>query len=146
MDEDLTSDSSSLLSGISDESTCSTNSSSDSTSTDDLPEYIYSDSGCGWNSLQNPSDVDASLPSSSSSSPLLHPCDSSQCAPIGAKTTEQPRPNHVNGISNLTSMRESKGWEKTVHLMEGKDGVNMHSNPRRQCRNVMCNDSCRRER
>lgn len=101
LEEDLTSDSSSLLSSNSDESSCSTNSSSDSTSTDDLPEYIYSDSGCGWNGLQNPSDIDASLPSSSSSSPLLHPADSSRCAPVDAKTTEyQPaRPNHTNGIS-----------------------------------------------
>lgn len=131
------SDSSSLSGSNSDESSCSTNSSSDSTSTDDLPEYFYSsDSGCGWNGLQIPSDIDASLPSSSSSSPLLHPADSSQCAWVSAKTAEQPHPNYTNGISR----------EKTARLMEGKDGVWLHSDPSRQCSNVMSNGSCRRER
>lgn len=137
LEEDLMSDSSSLSGSNSDESSCSTNSSSDSTSTDDLPEYFYSsDSGCGWNGLQIPSDIDASLPSSSSSSPLLHPADSSQCAWVSAKTAEQPHPNYTNGISR----------EKTARLMEGKDGVWLHSDPSRQCSNVMSNGSCRRER
>lgn len=140
LEEDLTSDSSSLFSSHSDESSCGTNSSSDSTSTDDLPEYFYSsDSGCGWNGLQTPSDVDASLPSSSSSSPLLHPGDSRQCGAGGAKTTEQPQPNYTNGISNLSSRRECNGREKTACLMEGKDGVWLHSDPSRQCSNVMSN-------
>lgn len=147
LEEDLTSDSSSLLSSTSDESSCSTNSSSDSTSTDDLPDYIYSDSGCGFNGLQNHSDVDSSLPSSSSSSPLFHPADSSRCAPVGAKTSgcQSGRPNHSNGLSNLSSRPESNGREKTVPL-EGKDGVYLHSDPSKQCRNVMSNGSCRRER
>ncbi|XP_023537824.1 ubiquitin carboxyl-terminal hydrolase 16-like [Cucurbita pepo subsp. pepo] len=97
LEDDLTSDSSSLLSSNSDESSCSTNSSSDSTSTEDLPEYIYSDSGCGWN-------------------------DSSQYAPVGAKTTESrpARPYQTNGISNLTSRRESTCREKAMHSMEDK--------------------------
>ncbi|XP_023002079.1 ubiquitin carboxyl-terminal hydrolase 16-like isoform X2 [Cucurbita maxima] len=143
LEDDLTSDSSSLLSSNSDESSCSTNSSSDSTSTEDLPEYIYSDSGCGWNSLQNRSDTNTSLPSassssssqplypaessqdapvSSSSSPLLHPAESSQDAPVRAKTTESrpARPYQTNGISNLSSRRESTCREKAMHLMEDK--------------------------
>ncbi|XP_022951440.1 ubiquitin carboxyl-terminal hydrolase 16-like isoform X1 [Cucurbita moschata] len=124
LEDDLTSDSSSLLSSNSDESSFSTNSSSDSTSTEDLPEYIYSDSGCGWNGLQNRSDTNSSLPSSSSSSssPLLHPADSSQYAPVRAKTTESrpARPYQTNGISNLTSRRESTCREKAMHLMEDK--------------------------
>ncbi|XP_022962072.1 ubiquitin carboxyl-terminal hydrolase 16-like [Cucurbita moschata] len=138
MDEDLSSESSSLLSN-SDETSCSTNSSSDSTNTDDLPEFIYSDSGCSWNGFHNASDIDASLPSSSSSSPLLHPAHSSRCSPVGPKTTEKPRPN-------LSSRKESNCREESVHLMEGKDGVWLHSDRSRQGRNVVSNGSWRRER
>ncbi|PON63476.1 Ubiquitinyl hydrolase [Parasponia andersonii] len=69
LEEDSSSDNSSLISNNSDEGSCSTDSTRDSTSTDDFSDYIFGDSGRGWNSpWRNSSDSDTS--SSSSSSPL----------------------------------------------------------------------------
>ncbi|KAL2340024.1 hypothetical protein Fmac_007964 [Flemingia macrophylla] len=68
LEEDSSSDNSSLISSNSDEGSCSTDSTRDSSSTDDLSDYIFGDSGNGWSSLWRNSDSDAS--SSSSSSPL----------------------------------------------------------------------------
>lgn len=64
LEEDSSSDNSSLFSSNSDEGSCSTR---DSTSTDDLSDYIFGDSGNGWSSMWRNSD---SGTSSSSSSPL----------------------------------------------------------------------------
>ncbi|XP_059459905.1 ubiquitin carboxyl-terminal hydrolase 16 [Corylus avellana] len=69
LEEDSSSDNSSLISNNSDEGSCSTDSTRDSTSTDDLSDFIFGDSGRCWNiNSGNPSDSDTS--SSSSSSPL----------------------------------------------------------------------------
>lgn len=69
LEEDSSSDNSSLISNNSDEGSCSTDSTRDSTSTDDFSDYIFGDSGRGWSSpWRNSSDSDTS--SSSSSSPL----------------------------------------------------------------------------
>ncbi|XP_061372049.1 ubiquitin carboxyl-terminal hydrolase 16-like [Gastrolobium bilobum] len=68
LEEDSSSDNSSLISSNSDEGSCSTDSTRDSTSTDDLSDYIFGDSGHGWSSMWRNSDYDTS--SSSSSSPL----------------------------------------------------------------------------
>ncbi|KAJ6304695.1 hypothetical protein OIU78_020297 [Salix suchowensis] len=62
LEEDSSSDNFSFTSGNSDEGSCSTDSTRDSTSTDDLSDYIFG----GWNSWWNTSDSDTS----SSSSPL----------------------------------------------------------------------------
>ncbi|RZC15798.1 ubiquitin carboxyl-terminal hydrolase 17-like isoform X1 [Glycine soja] len=68
LEEDSSSDNSSLISSNSDEGSCSTDSTRDSTSTDDFSEYLFGDSGNGWSSVWRNSDSDTS--SSSSSSPL----------------------------------------------------------------------------
>ncbi|XP_027355033.1 ubiquitin carboxyl-terminal hydrolase 16-like isoform X2 [Abrus precatorius] len=68
LEEDSSSDNSSLISSNSDEGSCSTDSTRDSTSTDDFSDYIFGDSGNGWSSMWRNSDSDSS--SSSSSSPL----------------------------------------------------------------------------
>ncbi|XP_028777759.1 ubiquitin carboxyl-terminal hydrolase 16 isoform X2 [Neltuma alba] len=65
LEDDSSSDNSSLISTNSDEGSCSTDSTRYSTSTDDFSEYIFGESGCGWKN----SDSDTSS-SSSSSSPL----------------------------------------------------------------------------
>ncbi|GAU23687.1 hypothetical protein TSUD_304620 [Trifolium subterraneum] len=67
LEEDLSSDNSSLFSSNSDEGSCSTDSTRDSTSMDDFSDYIFGDSGHGWSSTWRNSDSDTS---SSSSSPL----------------------------------------------------------------------------
>lgn len=66
LEEDSSSDSSSLFSSRnSDELSCSTDSTRDSTSMDDFSDYLFGDSGHGWSSPWRNSDSD-----SSSSSPL----------------------------------------------------------------------------
>ncbi|XP_014501213.1 ubiquitin carboxyl-terminal hydrolase 17 isoform X2 [Vigna radiata var. radiata] len=62
LEEDSSSDNSSLFSSNSDEGSCSTDSTCDSASTDDFTDYLFGDSGNGWRN----SDSDTS----SSSSPL----------------------------------------------------------------------------
>ncbi|OIV96592.1 hypothetical protein TanjilG_28449 [Lupinus angustifolius] len=66
LEEDSSSDSSSLLSSNSDEGSCSTDSTRDSTSTDDFSDYIFGDSGNGWSSTWRNSDSDFSFTPSSS--------------------------------------------------------------------------------
>ncbi|KAF8023335.1 hypothetical protein BT93_F0747 [Corymbia citriodora subsp. variegata] len=68
LEEDSSSDSSSLFGNTSDEGSCSTDGTRDSASADDLPDYIFADAVRGWSgSWRNSSDSDTS---SSSSSPL----------------------------------------------------------------------------
>lgn len=68
---DETSENSSIFS-YSDEGSCSTESTRDSTSTDDLSDYIFGDPIRSWNSpWNNQSDSDTSSSSSSSSSPFF---------------------------------------------------------------------------
>ncbi|KAK4276877.1 hypothetical protein QN277_014978 [Acacia crassicarpa] len=69
LEDDSSSDNSSLISTNSDEGSCSTDSTRYSTSTDDFSEYIFGESGCSWNNTCKNSDSDTSS-SSSSSSPL----------------------------------------------------------------------------
>ncbi|KAJ1375368.1 Zinc finger, MYND-type [Sesbania bispinosa] len=65
LEEDSSSDNSSLFSNNSDEGSCSTDSARDSTSTDDFSDYIFGDSGHGWSSMWRNSDSDTSSPASS---------------------------------------------------------------------------------
>ncbi|KAF5456010.1 hypothetical protein F2P56_025528 [Juglans regia] len=86
LEEDSSSDNSSLISSNSDEGSCSTDSTRDSTSTDELSDFIFGDSGQRWNS---PSDSDTSSTSSSPSpspSPWSHspPSYSEQSATHGS--------------------------------------------------------------
>jgi len=55
-EEDSSSDNSSLISSNSDEGSCSTDSISDSTSTDDFADYIFGDSGRGSGGMFRNSD------------------------------------------------------------------------------------------
>ncbi|XWS14924.1 hypothetical protein CRYUN_Cryun35bG0050500 [Craigia yunnanensis] len=64
--EDSSSDSSSLFSNNSDEGSCCTDSTRDSTCADDLLDSVFGDSLRDWNSPWRNSDSDASSPSSSS--------------------------------------------------------------------------------
>lgn len=69
-EEDSSSDNSSLISNNSDEGSCSTDSTRDSMSTDDLTDYIFGDPGQGCSSpWRISSDTDSSI-SPNSSSPL----------------------------------------------------------------------------
>lgn len=72
MEDDSSSDNSSLISTNSDEGSCSTDSTRYSTSTDDFSEYIFGESGCGWNNICKNSDFDTPSPSSSSPLNLRH--------------------------------------------------------------------------
>lgn len=66
LEEDSSSDCSSLISSNSDDGSCSTESTRDSSSVDDISDLIFGDSGCGWNSHWRTSDSDTPSPSSSS--------------------------------------------------------------------------------
>eukprot|EP00257_Ricinus_communis_P013960 XP_015571528.1 ubiquitin carboxyl-terminal hydrolase 17 [Ricinus communis] len=68
LEEDSSSDNYSFTSSNSDEGSCSTESTRDSTSTDDLSDFIFG----GWNSWKSTSDSDTSSSSSSSSSSPLY--------------------------------------------------------------------------
>ncbi|XP_061348048.1 ubiquitin carboxyl-terminal hydrolase 16-like [Gastrolobium bilobum] len=65
LEEDSSSDNSSLISSNSDEGSCSTDSTCESTSTDDFADYIFGDLGRGWcGKLRNSdSDTSSALPS-----------------------------------------------------------------------------------
>ncbi|WCJ24728.1 Ubiquitin carboxyl-terminal hydrolase 16 [Euphorbia peplus] len=79
LEQDSSSDSYSFTSSNSDEGSCSTESTRDSTSTEDLSEYIFG----GWNVCRNTSDSDT-CSSSSSPSPLyssMHSPQTSRCRP-----------------------------------------------------------------
>lgn len=67
LEEDSSSDNSSLISSNSDEGSCSTDSTSDSTSTDDFADYIFGDLGRGSGSMFRNSD--SKIAPSLSSSP-----------------------------------------------------------------------------
>lgn len=87
LEEDSSSDNSSLISNNSDEGSCSTDSTRDSSSVDDLSDYIFGNSGRGWNSpWRNFSDSDTSSSSSSSPSSTKHSplSDSNRYASDGA--------------------------------------------------------------
>ncbi|KAK7301113.1 hypothetical protein RJT34_11974 [Clitoria ternatea] len=60
LEEDSSSDNSSLISNNSDEGSCSTDSTLDSTSTDDFGDYIFGDKGPGWGGMLRNSDSDVS--------------------------------------------------------------------------------------
>ncbi|MED6194287.1 ubiquitin-specific protease [Stylosanthes scabra] len=70
LEDDSSSDNSSLISSNSDLGSCSTDSTRDSTSTDEFSNYIFGDSGVSWGSPWRSSESDTSSSASSSSSPL----------------------------------------------------------------------------
>ncbi|XP_020213972.1 ubiquitin carboxyl-terminal hydrolase 16 [Cajanus cajan] len=108
LEEDSSSDNSSLISSNSDEGSCSTDSTRDSTSTDDLSDYIFGDSGNGWSSLWRNSDSDAS--SSSSSSPLTsrHSPLSDMDRYDSVSPDAERRGIDVSGLHSNTSLQHRK--------------------------------------
>ncbi|KAH7524756.1 hypothetical protein FEM48_Zijuj06G0153100 [Ziziphus jujuba var. spinosa] len=136
LEEDSSSDNSSLISSNSDEGSCSTESTRDSTSTDDLSDYIFGDSGRGWNSpWRNSSDSDTS---SSSSSPLYSKhsqlSDLEQCDSI-APETSRPQTDCADDVwDKLTN-----GRVRRVNL---EHGPILHSHSPKHCSKVPSSNSC----
>ncbi|GLT93728.1 hypothetical protein SLE2022_115050 [Rubroshorea leprosula] len=132
LEEDSSSDNSSLLSNNSDECSCSTDSTRDSTSTDDLSEFIFGDSGRGWNSpRRNSSDSDVS--SSSSSSPLYHPRNSSvvnsDCHTWVSPETSRSRADYTYSATEHDNSR--------LAGVEGNGGGSFfHSDTTKHCRKL----------
>jgi ubiquitin carboxyl-terminal hydrolase 36/42 len=123
-EEDSSSDNFSFTSGNSDEASCSTDSTHDSTSTDDLSDYIFG----SWNSWRNTSDSDTS----SSSSPLY-----SRYSPHVDKNQNDSHAYSRIGGPDLSD-RIPSGGRKLVDL-EGK----MHPDTTKQCRKLASSNSCR---
>lgn len=140
LEEDLSSDNSSLISSNSDEGSCSTDSTRDSASTDDLSDYIFGDSGRGWNSpWRNTSDSDTS---SSSSSPLYS--KHSRLADLDqhdSDTTEASRPQTdcANGLwDELTKGNSGRAYSE-------HEGSFLHSDTTNLCRKLPSSSSSSRE-
>ncbi|KAK7352979.1 hypothetical protein VNO80_18411 [Phaseolus coccineus] len=115
LEEDSSSDSSSLISSNSDEGSCSTDSTCDSASTDDFTDYLFGDSGNGWSSVWKSSDSDSSWSSSSSPlnsrhSPLSDMDRYDSC--LHFNTTSQHRGLDSCRISSKISSRESDSFVK----------------------------------
>ncbi|XP_034891901.1 ubiquitin carboxyl-terminal hydrolase 16 isoform X1 [Populus alba] len=128
-EEDLSSDNFSFTSGNSDEGSCSTDSTHDSTSTDDLSDYIFG----SWNSWRNASDSDTS----SSSSPLY-----SRYSPHADKNQNDSHTYSRIGGRDLSD-RIPSGGRKLVDL-EGKGGNSfLHPDTTEQCRKLASSNSCR---
>ncbi|KAL5558515.1 hypothetical protein UlMin_034726 [Ulmus minor] len=120
LEEDSSSDNSSLISNNSDEGSWSTDSTRDSTSADDLSDYIFGE-GRGWYSpYRNPSDSETSSSSSSTSSPLF------SANPEIAK--EDGRPSHWPSSGNSRRMKlEGEGSAPFLHSDSAKQGRKLGS-------------------
>ncbi|KAK8624234.1 hypothetical protein V6N13_065585 [Hibiscus sabdariffa] len=115
LEDSSSSDSSSLFSSNSDEGSCCTDSTHDSTSADDLLDSIFGDSIYGCSSPWRGSDSDVS--SSSSSSPLY-----SRHSPLADSN------RYASGSPEIRSSR----------MNEGKgDGAFSHTDTSKQCRKVV---------
>ncbi|XP_073224360.1 ubiquitin carboxyl-terminal hydrolase 16 isoform X2 [Cicer arietinum] len=104
LEEDSSSDSSSLFSSNSDEGSCSTDSTRDSTSTDDFSDYIFGDSGHGWSNAWRNSDSDTS---SSSSSPLN--CRHSPLSEMDKYDSVSPDPTGSNAKADSPLFSNKRG-------------------------------------
>lgn len=119
MEEDSSSDNSSLISSNSDEGSCSTDATRDSTSTDELSDFIFGDSGRSWNSpSRNPYDSDTS---SSSSSPLC--------------STHSPH--------SYSEQNSAPSFPKTTGPQSEGSIPFLHSDTTRHCRKLVTSSSCR---
>lgn len=142
LEEDSSSDNYSFTSSNSDEGSCSTDSTRDSTSNDDLSDYIFG----GWNSSwRNTSDSDTS---SSSSSPL-----DSRHSPLAAtdRNVSGPPETSRSCLDHADSaMGDSNPWDRIpsrssrlVDLEGKRDGPFLHSDTIKQCRKLASSSSCR---
>ena len=149
LEEDSSSDNSSLFSNNSDEGSYSTDSTRDSASTDDLSDYIFGDSGHGYNSpSRNPSDSDTySSSSSSSSSPLcsrLSPLSYLERNTSGFPETSGSQTDYANPIMEGNGLRDRlpSGSSRLVDF-EGQGGVTFSNSDSRHCRKLVNSSSCR---
>ncbi|XP_065880330.1 ubiquitin carboxyl-terminal hydrolase 17 [Euphorbia lathyris] len=113
LEEDSSSDSYSFTSSNSDEGSCSTESTRDSTSTEDLSEYIFGGWNNGW---RNASDSDTC---SSSSSPLYSSMHSPQTSRSGTD-----------------SVTEHGEWERQSSRVVDLEVKFLHSDTTKQCRKL----------
>ncbi|KAK2659886.1 hypothetical protein Ddye_006419 [Dipteronia dyeriana] len=127
LEDDTSSDNSSLISSNSDEGSCSTDSTRDSSSMDDISDYIFGDSGSGWNSpWRNSSDSDTTSPLSSS------PLNSRRDGFPGASGS-QSNYAEVSNSSNSQVDSEGRGGDPFLHS---------DMSPK-QCRKLASNSSSR---
>ncbi|KAK4571907.1 hypothetical protein RGQ29_030347 [Quercus rubra] len=150
LEEDSSSDNSSLLSHNSDEGSCSTDSTRDSAITDDFPDCIFGDSGHGWNSpLRNPSDSDTCSSSSSScSSPMClkhSPNSYSERNASGFPETSGSQTDCANSAREGNGFRDRppSGSSRLVDLGGQKGVTFLHSDSARHCRKLVNSSSCR---
>ncbi|XP_075648566.1 ubiquitin carboxyl-terminal hydrolase 16-like [Castanea sativa] len=150
LEEDSSSDNSSLLSHNSDEGSCSTDSTRDSASADDFPDCIFGDSGHGWNSpLRNPSDSDTCSSSSSSySSPSCSkhsPNSYLERNASGFPETSGSQTDCANSTMEGNGFRDRplSGSSRLVDLGGQKGVTFLHSDSARHCRKLVNSSSCR---
>ncbi|KAK1554402.1 hypothetical protein Q3G72_011606 [Acer saccharum] len=125
LEDDTSSDNSSLISSNSDEGSCSTDSTRDSSSMDDISDYIFGDSGSGWNSpWRNSSDSD--ITSSLSSSPLNARNDD-----FPGTSGSQSNYAEVSNSSNRQVYSEGRGGDPFLRS----------DMPSKQCRKLASNSS-----
>lgn len=129
LEEDSSSDNFSFTSSNSDEGSCSTDSTRDSTSTEDLSDYIFG----GWNSpWKSMSDSDTS---SSSSSPFYashSPQTNQYRADQGNHEMEDDLWDGLTGKSSRLASSDGMGGEPLLH-----------SDTYKQCRKLNSSSSCR---
>ncbi|XP_061350061.1 ubiquitin carboxyl-terminal hydrolase 17-like [Gastrolobium bilobum] len=119
LEEDSSSDNSSLISSNSDEGSCSTDSTCESTSTDDFADYIFGDLGRGWDGKLRNSDSDTSsaLPSSLLNSRHLSRSDMDPYDSVFPHATGL-RPPETDGLlyrSRSVVVERSRGGVSHLH-------------------------------
>lgn len=140
VEADSSSDNSSLFT---EESSCSTESNRDSTSTEDLSDYIFGDSGRGWSSpWTNSSDSETSSSSSSSlrSSPLADLNRYSSCSTTETSRSQSDKAKLVMEGDGFWA-RPPNGSSKMVG-MEGKGDIPfLYSDNTKPCRKLVSSSS-----
>ncbi|XP_020235141.1 ubiquitin carboxyl-terminal hydrolase 16 isoform X2 [Cajanus cajan] len=123
LEEDSSSDNSSLLSSNSDVASCSTDSTCDSTSTDDFADYIFGDSGRGSGGMLRNSDsnIFSALPSSPlksiySASSDMDPYDSVLPHSTGFQTPPSGPKVGVDGLLYSRLMDVKRSGESVPHF------------------------------
>ncbi|KAI4307483.1 hypothetical protein L6164_030663 [Bauhinia variegata] len=126
LSEDSSSDNSSLISSNSDEGSCSTDSTRDSTSTDDLSDYIFGDSGQGCCDTCSSS---SSSPMYSRHSPLadMDRHDSGSTDAAGLQTHTDPH-MEINGLlyRRATGISGVVGREEGVSIRHSDTSILQH--------------------
>ncbi|KAL5846976.1 hypothetical protein ACOSQ3_010500 [Xanthoceras sorbifolium] len=123
LEDDTSSDNSSLISSNSDEGSCSTDSTRDSSSADDISDFIFGDSGWGWNSpWRNSSDSDTTSPLCSS------PLNTRQ----SFSGTSGSQSNYAEVCNKSNRKVDSEGSRSDPFL---------HSDASKQCRKLASNSN-----